>query len=160
MAKKFGKLVVFGIVAGAAAAGVYHYYQTQKKTVEDFDSFDNFDDTDPAGTKAGKREYISLDSAKTFMSDTFEKAKDTLSDTISKVSKKFSSAEDYAEDEDFDFFDEDLDASIPVTDAVSSSMDDIVKASAEDIPSTEAAAEDNGLAEESIEEFFDDEDEE
>ena len=48
MAKKMGKVILFGVVAGAAAAGVYHYLQSKDQKVDeydDFDDLDSFDDT-------------------------------------------------------------------------------------------------------------------
>ena len=43
MAKnKFGKLLILGALAGAAAAGVYHYLQSKDRELDDFDDFDDF----------------------------------------------------------------------------------------------------------------------
>jgi len=41
MAKKTGKILLFGLVAGATAAGVYHYLQNKDKQNEEFDEFDD-----------------------------------------------------------------------------------------------------------------------
>lgn len=47
MAKKFGKLVLFSALAGAAAAGTYYFLQKKADTPEeDLDDFDDFDDFD------------------------------------------------------------------------------------------------------------------
>lgn len=48
MAKKFGKFVLFSALAGAVAAGTYHYLQSRKNDplddTDDFDDFDSFDE--------------------------------------------------------------------------------------------------------------------
>ena len=44
MAKKTGRLILFGIIAGATAAGVYHYLQNKNNNIEEFDDFDDLDD--------------------------------------------------------------------------------------------------------------------
>ncbi|MDE6531116.1 MAG: hypothetical protein K2K96_10170 [Lachnospiraceae bacterium] len=87
MAKKNGKVILWGLVIGAAAAGVYHYLQNKEKaaTADEFDDFDNFEEAaDDMQTK--DRHYIplNLDNAKAFVSDTIGKAKEA----VSKVSKK------------------------------------------------------------------------
>ncbi len=47
MAKKLGKLALFGALAGAAAAGTYYYLQKKHSVVaDDFDEYDDFDDFD------------------------------------------------------------------------------------------------------------------
>lgn len=149
MAKKFGKLVLFGVAAGAAAAGIYYYVQTKNKETNNFDEFDKFDDSDPVVRVTSKREYISLDNAKAFVTDTFEKAKDT----ITKVSKKLGTASEN-EDEDLEFFDiieedvvaEETVAEEPITEAPTENP-------VEETTTSSASIDD----EEDIEEFFDDE---
>lgn len=44
MAKKLGKLALFGALAGAAAAGTYYYFQ--KRSTAPNDAFDDLDDFD------------------------------------------------------------------------------------------------------------------
>lgn len=87
MAKKSGKVIFWGLVIGAAAAGTYHYLQNKKKaaTAEEFDDFDNFEDA-ADDTQAKDRHYVplNLDDAKAFVSSTIDKAKEA----VSKVSKK------------------------------------------------------------------------
>lgn len=147
MAKKFGKLVLFGVAAGAAAAGIYYYVQTKNKETNNFDEFDKFDESDPVVRVNSKREYISLDNAKAFVTDTFEKAKDT----ITKVSKKLATATEN-EDEDLEFFDiieEDVVTEEPATEAP-------VETPVE-TPATESSTNETSLDGEDIEEFFDDE---
>lgn len=86
MAKKTGKVIFWGLVIGAASAGVYHYLQNKGKAAvaEEFDDFDNLEDN--ADGKAKDRNYIplNLDNAKAFVSDTIDKAKEA----VSKVSRK------------------------------------------------------------------------
>lgn len=87
MAKKSGKVIFWGLIIGAAAAGTYHYLQNKKKaaTAEEFDDFDNFEDA-AKDTQAKDRHYVplNLDDAKAFVSSTIGKAKEA----VSKVSKK------------------------------------------------------------------------
>lgn len=98
MSKKTGRFIFWGLVAGAAAAGVYHYLQNKDKEAEcydDFDDFDNFEDI-KEDTVSKERSYVPLDfenakaNAKAFMNDTFQKAKDA----VSKVSRKMQNEED------------------------------------------------------------------
>lgn len=152
MAKKFGKLVMFGVAAGAAIAGTYYYLQKKKCMEDDFEELDTFDD-DPTVRVTEKREYISLDSAKAFVTDTFEKAKDTITDTITKVGKKFTnSTEDDNSMEIFDVIEEEDVISVPENTAQSHE-----ESSAETSKETASTPEDEGTDEGSIEEFFDDE---
>ncbi|MDE7266120.1 MAG: hypothetical protein K2N89_01485 [Lachnospiraceae bacterium] len=47
MAKKLGKLALFGALAGAAAAGTYYYLQKKNNVpADEFDDYDDFDDFD------------------------------------------------------------------------------------------------------------------
>ena len=72
MAKKFGKFVLFSAIAGAAAAGAYHYLQNKNKELcddlDDCDDFDIFDDDldddfeyTPDASHTKSRPYVSLD---------------------------------------------------------------------------------------------------
>lgn len=87
MAKKTGKVILWGLVIGAATAGAYHYLQNKRKaaTAEEFDDFDNFEDA-VDDTQSKNRHYVplNLDNAKAFVSDTIDKAKEA----VSRVSKK------------------------------------------------------------------------
>ncbi len=140
MAKKFGRLVVFGVIAGAAAAGVYHYLQTKDKAPEDFDDFDdldNFEDiSDEDKTNKG-RGYITLDNAKVLVNDTIDKAKDVISKASKKIQETFEDASNKNSDN-------------PVEEVV-----DAEKTAEADTDTSAAASETD--AEESTEEFFDDE---
>lgn len=104
MAKKLGKLALFGALAGAAAAGTYYYLQ-KKNTVpsddlDDFDDFDDFDEdldddffdesannTSAANSKPHAHIPIDLDNAKEIIGgkviETLDKAKEIISDRIS-----------------------------------------------------------------------------
>ena len=59
MAKKLGKFLVIGAIAGIGAAGVYHYLQTKDKDLKDLDDFDDLDDDDDDI----ERSYLNLDNA-------------------------------------------------------------------------------------------------
>ncbi len=84
MAKKSGKVIFWGLIIGAAAAGTYHYLQNKKKaaTAEEFDNFE--DAADDTQTKDRHYVPLNLDDAKAFVSSTIDKAKEA----VSKVSKK------------------------------------------------------------------------
>ena len=87
MAKKLGKLIIFGAAIGATAAGVYHYLQSKDNVsdeFDDFDDFDNLDDIEEDAVSEDSKKYVALDSAKAFVAGTLDKAKDV----ISKASKK------------------------------------------------------------------------
>ncbi len=85
MAKKLGGFILFGLAAGAAAAGVYHYLSTREKELADID---DFDDLENSGEEKSKRSYVNLDSVKTFAGETFDKAKGFAKEAYDKVSKK------------------------------------------------------------------------
>ena len=84
MAKKSGKVIFWGLMIGAAAAGTYHYLQNKKKaaTAEEFDNFE--DAADDTQTKDRHYVPLNIDDAKAFVSSTIDKSKEA----VSKVSKK------------------------------------------------------------------------
>jgi len=99
MAKKLGKLALFGALAGAAAAGTYYYLQKKHSDLDDeFDDFDDFDDfdedldddlldepvnnTSASSAKAHAHLSIDLDSAKEIIG---EKVIETLDKTKEKL---------------------------------------------------------------------------
>ena len=93
MAKKLGKLALFGALAGAAAAGTYYYLQKKNAApAEDFDDYDDFDDfdedldddffDDSTGNKARPHIPIDLDNAKEIIG---EKVIETLDKTKAKL---------------------------------------------------------------------------
>ena len=99
MAKKLGRLALFGALAGAAAAGTYYYLQKKHSDLDDeFDDFDDFDDfdedldedlleesennTNASSAKAHAHIPIDLDSAKELIG---EKVIETLDKTKEKL---------------------------------------------------------------------------
>ncbi len=113
MAKKFGKLVLFSALAGAAAAGTYYYLQKKQdnrfKDKDDIDEFDDFDDEfdddfdDSMDIPHSKnRSYVSLDldSAKEIIG---EKVMETIDKTKEKivqfnVAEKLDKAKEFVEE--------------------------------------------------------------
>lgn len=94
MSKKFGKFLLFSAVAGAAAYGAYHYFQTKdnapssdkdEDTDDDFDDFSEDLDEDTDVTK--ERSYVSLnlDKAEAIASEAFHKAKEVIADSVQQV---------------------------------------------------------------------------
>lgn len=92
MAKKLGKLALFGALAGAAAAGTYYYLQKKNAApAEDFDDLDDFDDfdedldddffDDSTAGKAHPHIPIDLDNAK-------EKIGEKVIETLDKTKEK------------------------------------------------------------------------
>ena len=82
MAKKLGKLALFGALAGAAAAGTYYYLQKKHSVVaEDLDD-DFFDDSaNNSTTKVRPHIPIDLDNAK-------EKIGEKVIETLDKTKEK------------------------------------------------------------------------
>ena len=113
MAKKFGKLVLFSALAGAAAAGTYYYLQKKNddplKDMDDIDDFDDFDDDfdddndDSEDISHGKNHsYVSLDleNAKEIIG---EKVIETIDKTKEKivqfnVAEKLDKAKEFVEE--------------------------------------------------------------
>ena len=63
MAKKFGKLLLFGTAVCAISAGVYYYLQKKENEDWDDDDFDDFDDEDEVEDMEldlEERSYVSL----------------------------------------------------------------------------------------------------
>lgn len=149
MAKKTGKVILWGLVIGAAAAGVYHYLQNKEKSVtaDEFDDFDNFEN-DLNQAQAKDRNYIplNLDNAKAFVSDTIDKAKEA----VSKVSKKLQK-EDVEDDVIIDDIFDDVNESAENAAKTGSDNEgraDMSNAKASDDASTEDSS--------TTEDFFDD----
>ena len=144
MAKKTGKVILWGLVVGASAAAVYHYLQNKDKAAaayDEFDDFDNFEDVKEE-TAGAERNYVplNLDEAKIFVSETLDKAKEA----ISKVSKNFHKAEE----NDIEIIADDI-----TEDAKSDASDDTsVEDNTEDSPAEESSSA-------ITEDFFDDNDE-
>lgn len=94
MSKKFGKFLLFSAIAGAAAYGAYQYLQTKDQTAspagaddadDDFDDFNEDLDEEPAAEK--ERSYVSLnlDKAAAIASESFQKAKEVIADSVQQV---------------------------------------------------------------------------
>lgn len=96
MAKNFGKLVLFGSIIGAAAAGTYYYLQKKddipSKDIDDIDDFDDFDeDLDEdldnnvsAAHNPKTRSYVSLN-----FENTKELIGEKVIETLDKTKEKF-----------------------------------------------------------------------
>lgn len=112
MAKKFGKFVLFSAIAGAAAAGAYHYFQSKNKELcddlDDCDDYDIFDDdldddfeytSDASHTKSHPYVSLDLDNAKEIigekMIETIDKTKEKIEQF--NVSEKLNKAKEYIE---------------------------------------------------------------
>lgn len=145
MAKKSGKVIFWGLMIGAAAAGTYHYLQNKKKaaTAEEFDDFDNFEDADD--TQAKSRHYVplNLDDARAFVSSTIDKAKEAVS-KVSKKLQKENIEDDVIIDDIFDDSVEESDAAADGADTAASSAD----------PASDDAPEQDSSS--TTEDFFDD----
>lgn len=94
MSKKFGKFLLFSAVAGAAAYGAYHYFQTKDETPssnndeDNDDDFDDFsEDLDDDTTETKERSYVSLnlDKAEAIAAEAFHKAKEVITDSVQQV---------------------------------------------------------------------------
>lgn len=149
MAKKAGKMIFWGLVIGGAAAGVYHYLQNKDKAAEcydDFDDFDNFEDvSDSSGEKDRNYVPLNFDSAKAFVNDTLDKAKEA----VSKVSKKFQNAEE----DNVKIIDEDT---VPVEIIVEITDEEDSEDVTEDITAEENSSNNNSGDSSTTEDFFDD----
>lgn len=115
MAKKFGRLLAFGALAGVTAAGTYYYLKNKRgDSMDDMDDFDDFDDfaddfdedldmepSDTAESTKG-RSYVSLDleGAKEAISEkvieTIDKAKEKIEEF--NVSEKLDKAKEKIEE--------------------------------------------------------------
>lgn len=94
MSKKFGKFLLFSAIAGAAAYGAYQYLQTKEQTAppagaddadDDLDDFNEDLNEEPAAGK--ERSYVSLnlDKAAAIASESFQKAKVVIADSVQQV---------------------------------------------------------------------------
>lgn len=183
MAKKMGKVILLGVVAGATAAGVYHYLQTKDQKVDEYDDFDDLDSFDDTVNEEEKtspnRSYITIDTAKYFVNDSIDKAKDLWGKAQQKIKKTIEDATEIKADEDEDIFDvieegmnkvaadaeaaiDEVETKITETDKKDSKKDskkeDTKAAEAEEevAEETDEAEELEEIEDESSEEFFDD----
>ena len=129
MAKKLGGLLILGLAAGAAAAGVYHYLQTREKELADIDDFDDLDNMED---KSSERSYVNLDSVKKFAGEAVEKAKEVAKGAVETVSKTVADLRKDDEEEK----DESEDVEVV--------KDDAAEEKAEDSDSSEDFFDDNG----------------
>ena len=153
MAKKSGgKLLFLGLVAAATAAGVYHYLSKKDQDIEEYDDFDDLDafdedipDPEPEDKKAedDKKNYINLDTAKYIVNDAAAKAKDAIGKASKKIQETINEALDSKAEETGDA-DEDGDFEMSET---------VVD---EDTPETESPVSEGEEANETSEDFFDD----
>ena len=166
MAKMLGKVVLFGVIAGAAAAGVYHYLQTKDQKLDeydDFDDLDSFDDTVKEEGAESSRSYITLDTAKYFVNDTIDKAKEYWGKASEKIKKTIEDPTDVKAEEDDDVFDVIEEGMSKVVADAEAAIDDVAEKIAETEQKAEAKAEESDeteeleeIEDESSEEFFDD----
>lgn len=150
MAKKNGKVILWGLVIGAAAAGVYHYLQNKEKAAvaDEFDDFDNFEEAaDDMQTKDRHYVPLNLDNAKAFVSDTIGKAKEAVS-KVSKKLQKENVEDDVIIDDIFDDLNESTEEAVksPAADHTDSTDSSNEKAS-DDAPAGSSST---------TEDFFDD----
>lgn len=152
MSKKFGKFLLFATAAGVAAYGAYHYLQTKDQTSssptdedtdDDFDDFSEDLDEDTDTTK--ERSYVSLnlDKAEAIASEAFHKAKEVITDSVQQVKDTVKSVTENQTSTSSNFTD----------------LTDINKEKAakqEESQESEPPVQINAPAEETVEEFFDD----
>ncbi|GFI70778.1 hypothetical protein IMSAG249_02607 [Lachnospiraceae bacterium] len=175
MSKKFGKLLLFSAVAGAAAYGAYHYMQNKdnapspekgEDTDDDFDDFSEDLDGDTEVTK--ERSYVSLnlDKAEAIATEAFHKAKEVIADSVQQVKDTVRSVTENQINSDNNFTDltalnkekEAENQEAPACETTSKETEETVKQEPQ-APSQEAAepAPENAVPEEEkVEEFFDD----
>ena len=186
MSKKVGKLLLLTAVVGAAAYGTYAYLQKKEQPANepiDDDADDDFDDfsedLDEDLTTSKERSYVPLNlNFEAIATEAFQKAKEVISDSVQQVKETVKSVADSqgyhtsftdltaaakgAADDvvaDVEAVTEDL------AESVADTAEEIKDGAAEVVENVEAAAE--GVAEatasladeanETVEEFFDDE---
>ena len=152
MAKKSGRLLLLGVIAAATAAGVYHYLSKKDQDIEEQDDFDDLDafdevipdpETEETKTDEEKKNYINLDTAKYIVNDAAAKAKDAIGKASKKIQETINEALD-SKAEETDDADEDGDFEMSET---------VVD---EDTPETESPVSEGEEANETSEDFFDD----
>lgn len=183
MSKKFGKLLLFSAVAGAAAYGAYHYMQNKDSapspekgddTDDDFDDFSEDLDEDAEVTK--ERSYVSLnlDKAEAIATEAFHKAKEVIADSVQQVRDTVRSVTESQSNSETNFTDltalnkekEAKNEAAGEAAAVKESTETVTEETPETVkeepqaPSQEAdakpAPENNVAEDEKVEEFFDD----
>lgn len=174
MAKKFGKVVLLGLIAGATAAGVYHFLKSQNSGTKEFDDFDDFDeldnfdfDEDVEDVAREERKYVSLDSAKAIAGTALGKAKEAISNLKEKFQESVADDEDMVEDFDLDDFSEEkIDENTEEKSEEKSEevVEEITTDTTEDVTNTASATTEESDSDyisddASVEEFFDDDEE-
>lgn len=177
MSKKLNKFLFLSAAAGAVAYGAYYYLQKKDQTstpVKDEDTDDDFDDfsedldEDLPPTK--ERSYVSLnlDKAEAFATEAFQKAKEVIADSVQQVKETVKSVTESQSGKDIvvdlphenvtiqDAAEENADLAKETADAAEETISDTADATAPEIdPEFSVHIPES----ETIEEFFDDEDE-
>lgn len=141
MSKSFGKFLLCSALVAGAAYGAYSYLQKKDiithpeagdDTDDDFDDFS--EDLDEDLTSSKDRSYVSLnlDKAEALATEAFHKAKEVITDSVQQVKDTVKSVAD--------------------NQSTHTSFTDLSEISREDVKEAAEAAEDT------VEEFFDDED--
>lgn len=174
MSKKLGKLILFSAVAGAAAYGAYHYFQTKDnapssdKNEDTDDDFDDFsEDLDDETVETKERSYVSLnlDKAEAIASEAFQKAKEVIADSVQQLRENVKSVTESQVVSDANF----TDLTAINKEKTAQENDTATDVSKDEAPAQEAADEDYtqekttgeepaaSESAEKVEEFFDDE---
>ena len=141
MSKSFGKFLLCSALVAGAAYGAYSYLQKKDiithpeagdDTDDDFDDFS--EDLDEDLTSSKDRSYVSLniDKAEALATEAFHKAKEVITDSVQQVKDTVKSVAD--------------------NQSTHTSFTDLSEIAREDVKEAAEAAEDT------VEEFFDDED--
>lgn len=143
MSKSFGKFLLCSALVAGAAYGAYSYLQkkdiiTHPEAGDDTDTDDDFDDfsedLDEDLTSSKERSYVSLnlDKAEALATEAFHKAKEVITDSVQQVKDTVKSVAD--------------------NQSAHTSFTDLSEIAKEAVKETSESAEDT------VEEFFDDED--
>lgn len=166
MSKKFGKFLLFSAVAGAAAYGAYHYFQTKdensssNKAEDTDDDFDDFsEDLDEDAEQSKPRSYVSLnlDKAEAIASEAFHKAKEVIADSVQQVKDTVKSVTENQVSSESSFTDlTALNKEKTAQEAGVSEENVSISESADSDEAVKASDTSEETATEKVEEFFDD----
>ena len=154
--KTFGKIVTFSMLAGATAAGVYHYLQKKDSELVDADDFDDLDNFEGVKEEP-ERSYVDLGKAGAKVGEAADKAKAAVREAYEKV--KESGAIDKAKEFAGSAYEK---VSEKFKDLTSDKKEDVSDEADEDIEvvkSSEEAEETVSEEGDSTEDFFEDKDE-
>ena len=154
--KTFGKIVTFSMLAGATAAGVYHYLQKKDSELVDADDFDDLDNFEGVKEEP-ERSYVDLGRAGAKVGEAADKAKAAVREAYEKV--KESGAIDKAKEFAGSAYEK---VSEKFKDLTSDKKEDVSDEADEDIEvvkSSEEAEETVSEEGDSTEDFFEDKDE-